>query len=110
MMTTTDTSAERFGLRPALWERITATLLRQPAVEAVILFGSRAKGTHRPGSDIDLALLGPRLTADDEAQLHGWLDDLDLPWFFDLVRYHHLTDAPELRAHIGRVGQVLAGR
>ena len=46
----------RFGLRDALWQRITAALLRHPGVEAVILFGSRAKGTHRPGSDIDLAL------------------------------------------------------
>lgn len=106
-----DTAAPtRFGLRDALWQRITAALLRHPGVEAVVLFGSRAKGTHRPGSDIDLAVQGPTLTVADELTLKGWLDDLDLPWFFDLVRYDDLAHAPDLRAHIARVGQVLARR
>ena len=105
-----ETPAARFGLPPFTYQTLVAELARYPQIERVVVFGSRAKGTHRPGSDIDLALLGPHLTPDDEAQLYGWLDDLDLPWFFDVVRYDHLTDAPDLRAHIRRVGQVLAAR
>ena len=31
---------------------------RYPAIQGVVLFGSRAKGTHSPQSDIDLALIG----------------------------------------------------
>lgn len=51
----------RHGLSDATLLRITETLARFPAVERAVLFGSRAKGTHKLGSDIDLALYGETL-------------------------------------------------
>ena len=42
-------------------ERIRAVLVRHPSVTRAVLFGSRAKGNFREGSDIDLALEGESL-------------------------------------------------
>lgn len=61
-------------------------------LEAVWLFGLRAMGRQRPGSDIDLCLEGEQLSHDD-------------PWQVDLVLQHELPD--DLRQHLQRVGRCL---
>ncbi|MCY7352781.1 MAG: nucleotidyltransferase domain-containing protein [Cytophagaceae bacterium] len=95
-----------YGLTDQQLERIRATLAAIPAIRQAVLFGSRAKGTHKPGSDIDLALKGPRLELNDSLTLANRLEDLDLPYSFDLVVYHHIQDAP-LIEHIDRIGKLL---
>jgi predicted nucleotidyltransferase len=45
-----------FGLPHTTTHTIRQILAGVPAVETAIIYGSRAKGTHRPGSDIDLTL------------------------------------------------------
>lgn len=91
------------GLREGDWTTIRQVLARHAAVQAAKLFGSRAKGTHRHGSDIDLALLGPV----EREQLLEISEELNertlLPYRFDVVAYDTL-DSPALRAHIDRVG------
>ena len=72
----------------------------------VWLYGSRAMGRHRPGSDIDLTLVAPPLTHNDRLRLMTALDDLLLPWSIDLSLRHELPEA--LRAHVARVGRRLA--
>ena len=70
---------------------------------SLILFGSRAKGNYREGSDIDLAIQGPHITLQDRDQ---WLLKyalLNLPWKLDLVIYH-LIQEPAFIEHINRVG------
>ncbi|WP_255408173.1 nucleotidyltransferase domain-containing protein [Macromonas nakdongensis] len=74
-----------------------------PSVEQVVLFGSRAKGNHRSGSDIDLCLTAPSLSPHELWNLDAEIDDLLLPWKVDLV-LRHTIDSPELLAHIQRVG------
>ncbi len=91
------------GLPPATVSRIVATLERFPAVERAVLFGSRAKGTHKPGSDIDLALYGDALDWREVGRLADALDDLLLPHRFSLIRHDPALD-PEVAAHIARVG------
>lgn len=55
-------------------------------IKEVILFGSRARGTHRPSSDVDLAIKGKNLTIDILAKLHYILEEeTNLPYFFDIV-------------------------
>lgn len=55
-------------------------------IKEVILFGSRARGTHRPSSDVDLAIKGKNLTIDTLAKLHYILEEeTNLPYFFDIV-------------------------
>jgi predicted nucleotidyltransferase len=78
-------------------------LAGHPEVEVAILYGSRALGRHRPGSDIDLTLEGPALEGRVLALIDTELDDLLLPWRFDLSIRHQLRSAP-LIDHIARVG------
>jgi len=69
----------------------------------IILFGSRAKGTHREGSDIDLAVAIDRGRAED---LHAWMERYEalfLPWKLDVVLYDSIEN-DALREHIDRVG------
>lgn len=79
-----------------------------PELRAV-LFGSRAKGTHKAGSDIDLALVGEHLDWRTIGRIYDALDDLLLPFRFSLVHYGAATD-PEVSGHIARVGITLFER
>jgi len=71
----------------------------------VWLFGSRAMGRHRPGSDIDLCLEGPHLSHQDRLRLMAAIDDLLLPWKVDLLLRQELP--PDLLAHLERVGRCI---
>lgn len=100
----------RFGLKESVIEGICAVFCRYPQVQQAILYGSRAKGNHKPGSDIDLTLLGsPDLSDSILAQIAWEIDDLLLPYTVDLSAYDHITN-PNLRAHIQRVGMVFYAR
>ena len=83
--------------------QIASVLSRFPQVERAILFGSRAKGTHRRGSDIDLALVGVGLDWQTVGAIDTVLDDLPTPYGFSLVIFDERLDA-EVAAHIRRVG------
>lgn len=98
------------GLPSAAVQEIVEVLTRHPAVEKAVLFGSRAKGAHRPGSDIDLALTGGSdLDALTLGQIEEELDDSYLPYRFSLLILDRQTDR-EIAAHIARVGQPFYGR
>ena len=94
-----------FGLKPSTIEKIRSVFSGHPEIEQVILYGSRAKGNYRPGSDIDLAIRGETVTLSQLMKIEGELDDLLLPYKIDLS-LHHKIDSPELLEHIGRVGKV----
>lgn len=94
------------GLSDATLGKIRRVFSGYPDLEKVLLYGSRAKGNQSAGSDIDLALVGRRL---EERTLHRIdleLDELMLPYRFDLSLFAAL-DHPELIDHIERVGKVL---
>ena len=93
----------RHGLPETTVAEIAGVLVRFPRVEQVILFGSRAKGTHKPGLDIDLALVGEALDWRTVGQIEDALDDLLLPYQLSLIVFEGRTD-PEIAAHIQRVG------
>lgn len=92
-----------FGLKLGMVKRMRVVLATFPQVEQAILYGSRAKGNFKNGSDIDLCLVGPSLTLPVLLNIDNALDDLLLPYKIDLSLHHHLDNA-ELRAHIARVG------
>ncbi len=71
--------APRFGLDCAVQQQINQTFAGFPHIERVTLYGSRAKGNYRPGSDIDLAISAPGMTQDQLCDLENRLDDLPLP-------------------------------
>ena len=97
------------GLSEPAEERIRGVLAHFPEVEKAVLYGSRAKGTHRPGSDIDLTLYGSGLGQSLLARIDEELDDLLLPYQMDLSLFASLTH-PALLDHIRRVGVVLYKR
>jgi predicted nucleotidyltransferase len=91
------------GLKPETVAQIARVLSSFPQVERAVLFGSRAKGTHQRGSDIDLALVGGTLDWRVLGRIDDALDDLLLPYRFSLVISGAKTD-PAMAAHIQRVG------
>lgn len=93
----------RHGLSGQTVERIQEVFAHHPEVERAVLFGSRAKGTARPGSDIDLALYGEGLDWRVVGRIEDELDDLLLPYTFSLLHHDARTDS-EVAAHIARVG------
>jgi len=93
----------RHGLKERTVAQVQEVLARFPQVERAVLFGSRAKGVQKPGSDIDLALSGPRLDWRVLGRIEDALDDLLLPYDFSLLHHHERTD-PEVAGHIARVG------
>ncbi len=78
-------------------------------LDTVILYGSRALGTYKTGSDIDLTFIGKQLSFSDVLKLEAELDDLLTPYSFDLSVFHEL-DNPKLIEHINRVGVVFYER
>ncbi|TVR91886.1 MAG: nucleotidyltransferase domain-containing protein [Spirochaetaceae bacterium] len=78
-------------------------LFRNLGIREVRLYGSRAKGTHRHGSDIDLCIMGGRLSLERMAQLEEAIDELLLPYEIDICNYCDIEN-PELLAHIDRCG------
>ena len=97
------------GLPAAAVAKIQGVLATFPAIEQATLYGSRALGQHQPGSDIDLTLAGDGLDGRTLASLDGALDDLLLPWRFDLSVQSSLQ-SPELIDHIQRVGTLFYRR
>jgi predicted nucleotidyltransferase len=91
------------GLANKTLEQITGVLVTFSQVEKALLFGSRAKGTHKPGSDIDLALVGADLDWKTVGRISCALDDLPIPYRFSLIMFNERTDS-EVAAHIRRVG------
>lgn len=92
-----------YGLPPETLARIVAVFHCFPGVERVYLYGSRAQGNPRPGSDIDLCITGETLTLQDLFAIEARLDALMLPYKIDLSLRHKI-DHPALLEHIERVG------
>ena len=101
---------ERFGLKEPVIEKISAIFARYPQVERAVLYGSRAKGNFENGSDIDLTLYGGEdLTRKILHRIMDELDDLLLPYTFDLSLFRQISDIDVLD-HIRRAGVVFYER
>jgi predicted nucleotidyltransferase len=97
----------KYGLTDRTLNTLFAIFRKYPAIEQAVLYGSRAKGNYRNGSDIDLSLkTGNNFDFTDLLRIAGDFDDSDMPYFVDVSMYHKLSN-PDLKAHIDRVGKVL---
>ena len=95
----------RFGLKESTIDRINAVFSQYPDIEKVVLYGSRAKGNYREGSDIDLTLMGDALSHTQLNRIETQIDDLLLPYTIDLSLFESIDNA-NLIEHIRRVGVV----
>ena len=94
----------KYGLPQATFQKICGILSRYPQVEQAILYGSRAKGNYKNGSDIDLTLRGGAdLTLNVIYRILNDLDELLLPYTIDLSIFDDISDHDVIE-HIQRVG------
>ena len=98
-------STPEFGLPPSTVDTIRQILADVPAVRKAVIYGSRAKGNYRPGSDIDLTLFGDALDLDTLGQIATRLDESPIPYQVDLSIFK-LIEHEGLREHIERAGQL----
>ena len=98
-------TTHKFGLPPATLETIRQILAEVPSVKKAVIYGSRAKGTHQPGSDIDLTLSGEALDLDTLGQIATRLHESPIPYQVDLSIFEQIEHAG-LRDHIERMGQL----
>ncbi|MBX2929489.1 MAG: nucleotidyltransferase domain-containing protein [Saprospiraceae bacterium] len=93
----------KYGLKDKTIRQIQGVFITFPQIEEVILYGSRAMNRYSPGSDIDLTIKGVGLSLSIVNTVGRMLDDLLLPYTFDISVYHHIKN-PDLLDHINRVG------
>jgi len=96
----------KYGLSPNHIVKITDIFKQFPEIEAALLYGSRAKGSYKQSSDIDISLKGKNLDLLSLSKINNMLDDLMLPYKFDISIYHQIYNA-DLLDHIKRVGNTL---
>ncbi len=96
----------KFGLDEKVIEKINLVFASFPKIDKVIIYGSRAKGNYREGSDIDLTLMGEELDLSVLNAIDTKLDDLLLPYLFDISIFEQITNS-DLVNHIERVGKII---
>jgi len=99
----------RFGLEENDILKLQKIFAIYPQIESVKIYGSRAKGNYKNGSDIDLTLIGKELNLTIVNTIETQIDDLLLPYLFDISIYHQISNL-DLIGHIQRVGQIFYQR
>mgnify|MGYP000998800959 CR=1 FL=1 len=100
----------KFGLKQEDLDYIIDAISRFEEIEKAAMFGSRAMGNSKLGSDIDIAIYGDKVDMNTVAKLKYVLDDESpMPYFFDVVDYTHLHHKG-LAEHIERNGIVFYKR
>jgi len=94
-----------FGLDERLYRDLVSVFARHPEIDQVLIFGSRAKGTAKPSSDIDLAVMAPGMSDQAFSRLWNELDDLPLIFKMDVLHLDRLKQE-RLRASILADGQL----
>lgn len=92
-----------YGLTDIELNNIKGVLASNPRIEKAVLYGSRAKGCFKPFSDVDITLIGESLTRKDLNHILNEIDNLLLPYQFDISLWHMLKNE-ELKEHIERRG------
>lgn len=98
-----ETNNEKYGLPQEVLDKLLCLFRQYPAISAVHLYGSRAKGNYREGSDIYICLVSDTLNLKDLLRIENQIDDLLLPWEVDLCLQKDIEN-PDLLSHIERVG------
>jgi len=81
------------GLSEKELSSLREVFMKFDAIEEVILFGSRARGTHQKASDVDFAIKGKNIDLDTLSKLKYTLEEeTNLPYFFDIVIYDKITN------------------
>lgn len=94
-----------FGLIERDFYYIHKALQQFPEIERAKIYGSRALGNYKNGSDVDLAIIGKRVSRQTILRLNDVLNEVyPLPYMFDLVHYDLLNNE-NLKKHIDQFGE-----
>jgi uncharacterized protein len=93
-----------FGIYLKTYNKLQKIFSEHPNVSAVKIYGSRAKGNYREGSDIDLMIIG-RITKTELTEIINEIDDQNTPYLYDISRLED-TKSPNLIDHIHRIGKI----
>lgn len=95
-----------FGILAKSYALILKTLSEFDEIEKAAIYGSRAMGNFKPGSDIDLVIFGNKITPETIIKLKTKLEqELPIPYYFDLTHYDTLINS-DLKKHIDDFGKV----
>ncbi|MGM9699737.1 MAG: nucleotidyltransferase family protein [Prevotella sp.] len=94
---------QQYGIDNNELRKIKSAIASMKGVDKAILYGSRAKGCHKPFSDVDISLVGKNLSINDLLHLHTVIDDMLLPYEIDINIFDRITNE-KLREHILRCG------
>lgn len=97
-----------FGLYPDSYNKIISIFQKHENVEKVIIYGSRAKGNYKEGSDIDFTLIG-ELQYEDIIKLKHEFEESTIPYLIDISNFKELQ-SESLMEHIQRVGKIFYER
>lgn len=96
-----------FGIAQRHLDDLLHVFARHESIDQVLIFGSRARGTARPGSDIDLAVVAPRMSDVEFSTLWNEIDALPILFKIDLLHWDRITNAA-LKQNVVRDGVPLA--
>lgn len=97
-----------YGLYSSSESELLKILSDNKNIEEVIIYGSRAKGNFREGSDIDLAVKGT-ISADEIFSIKNTIEESSIPYLVDLIVYDEIM-SEELLEHINRAGKIFYTR
>ena len=96
-----------FGLLKRDFDFITKALITLPEIEKAVIFGSRAMGNYKKGSDIDIAIFGDKTTSNTITRLSASINqELPIPYFVDVIDYNTISNI-KLKEHIEQEGKII---
>ena len=94
----------KFGLPEKTINKVNSVFEKHFEIEEVIIYGSRAKGNYREGSDIDITLKGKNIEYKNLSKINQEIDELNTPYLYDISIFEKF-ESKELIEHITRIGQ-----
>lgn len=92
-----------YGLSDKTYNKLVSVFEKYPEIQKVIIYGSRAGGNFKEGSDIDITLLGDNISDKLLSKIFWEVDDLDTPYLFDISIYSNLNN--EFQSEIDKKGK-----
>ncbi|RTY66243.1 nucleotidyltransferase domain-containing protein [Flavobacterium bomense] len=99
----------QFGLKQKDIDKINQVFASYEGIDSVVIYGSRAKGNFKVGSDIDLTIIENSLTFPEFLEIENALDDLLLPYKIDLSLKRKISNV-DLLSHINKIGKLFYKR